>query len=210
VTSTETPDAPESTLLSGETPPATHEGAPEAYGDFKPVEGSTLDKAAIDAASPLFKEMNLTQDQAQKLVDLYGKLSKDSRVDFDKQVRETRSAWKADSQKWLDANGGADSNKQNIGKALNIIFDNDTKAIGEFRHFMDYTVAGDNPSFVRAFSTMAKAFVEGKAVQGSGPSEHGQTEPGRNERPSLAQSIYGPDGPRRGPYRPNQSQPQSG
>jgi hypothetical protein len=148
--------------------------------------------------------MNLTQDQAQKLVDLYGKLSKDGNATQIQTMKETKDKWTADSQAWLDSHGGADANKQNIGKALNIIFDNNAEKIGAFRRFMDSTWAGSNPSFVEAFSVMSKAFVEGRAVQGTGPSEHGRKEPGRSERPSLAQSMYGPDGPRSGPYRPNQ------
>ena len=156
--------------------------------------------------------MNLTQDQAQKLVDLYSKMAGKSRADFDAAIRETKDKWTSETKAWLDANGGADANKQNVGKALNIIFDNDAKAIGDFRQFMDSTWAGSNPAFVRAFTTMAKAFVEGRSVQGTQPSEHGQQEPGRNARPSLAEGLYGPAGPRKDRWTgtPNQSQPQSG
>lgn len=154
--------------------------------------------------------MNLSQDQAQKLLDLATKAQDATVENLHKLMRETRSGWKAESKAWLEANGGADANKAEIGRALNLVFKDDPKGLESFRNFMDMTVAGDNPAFIRAFATMSKAYAEGKNVQGSGPSEHGQTAPGSDTRPSLASAIY-PGGPRTGPYRPpGQNQPQSG
>ena len=43
--------------------------APEKYEDFKMPEGFTIDKVLMEKATPLFKELDLTQDKAQKLVD---------------------------------------------------------------------------------------------------------------------------------------------
>jgi hypothetical protein len=45
-------------------------GAPEAYADFDLPEGVTMDEALLESALPLFKELKLTQDQAQKLINL--------------------------------------------------------------------------------------------------------------------------------------------
>ena len=67
------------TLLSGqeaqseteETKPETKSAVPEKY-DFKAPEGLTLDQAGIDAFTPVAKELGLSNEQAQKLVDLYG------------------------------------------------------------------------------------------------------------------------------------------
>jgi hypothetical protein len=46
-------------------------GAPEKYEDFKVPEGFTLDKALVEKAAPVFKELGLSQEKAQKLVDFY-------------------------------------------------------------------------------------------------------------------------------------------
>ncbi|MDD5347858.1 MAG: hypothetical protein PHT59_04515 [Candidatus Omnitrophica bacterium] len=49
-------------------------GAPEKYEDFKVPEGFTLDKALVEKAAPIFKELGLSQEKAQKLVDLYSEM----------------------------------------------------------------------------------------------------------------------------------------
>lgn len=44
--------------------------APEKY-EFKAPEGMTLDQALVDKVSPIFKELGLTQEQANKLFNAY-------------------------------------------------------------------------------------------------------------------------------------------
>lgn len=62
---------PETTTTPGEPAKALEplKGAPEKYGDFKVPEGITLDKAVVDRFHGVAKTANLTQDQAQALVD---------------------------------------------------------------------------------------------------------------------------------------------
>src|SRR5882672_5288525 len=48
-------------------------GAPEKYSDFKLPEGLELSPEVVTEVSGLFKEMNLSQTQAQKLVDFHSK-----------------------------------------------------------------------------------------------------------------------------------------
>lgn len=48
--------------------PVTPKGAPDAYV-FKAPEGQALDAAQIEAFSPLFKELGISQENAQKFVD---------------------------------------------------------------------------------------------------------------------------------------------
>src|SRR5262245_55633150 len=45
--------------------------APEKYADFKIPDGMAVDAKALEAFTPALRELNLTQDQAQKLVDVY-------------------------------------------------------------------------------------------------------------------------------------------
>src|SRR5437879_843733 len=59
---------PTSTPPKDPAKPADAAKAPEAYTDFTAPEGYTLDAKTIDAVMPIFKELGLTQDQAQKLV----------------------------------------------------------------------------------------------------------------------------------------------
>lgn len=67
----ETPDAAKTEPAKTEPKDAPAKtGAPEAY-EFKAPEGVTFDTAAIEAFTPIAKELNLTNEQAQKLVDLH-------------------------------------------------------------------------------------------------------------------------------------------
>ncbi|WP_209021633.1 hypothetical protein, partial [Helcococcus ovis] len=49
------------------------EGAPEKY-DFKAAEGVDLDTEALKDFEPVARDLNLTNEQAQKLVDAYPKI----------------------------------------------------------------------------------------------------------------------------------------
>jgi hypothetical protein len=223
VSSSTTSPATESTtndpsLLNAETPETTAEStapkAPDAY-EFKLPDGVTLDPKLVDEVTPILKELGLSNDNAQKLVDWYNKHTGDTVTSLQESNRATRTEWQSESKTWMNANGGEAAVKTDVGRALNSVFANadgtpDTKAIGEFKKYMDWTFAGDNPYFIRAFATMAKSFNEGKAVQGSGPSQFGQQKPGTGQRPSLAQAVYGPDGPRREPIRNPNGSPQGG
>lgn len=60
----------------GDTPA---EGAPEAYADFKLPEGMPVDSDFLDTTKAVFKEAGLSQEKAQKLVDLV--VERDRRVE---------------------------------------------------------------------------------------------------------------------------------
>ncbi|HET9131900.1 MAG TPA: hypothetical protein VFO86_13180, partial [Terriglobia bacterium] len=51
--------------------PTKIEGAPEKYADFTLPEGFKFDDKTLEAATAVFKDLNLSQEGAQKLVDLY-------------------------------------------------------------------------------------------------------------------------------------------
>ena len=55
------------------TPQQPTSQAPETYQPFTLPEGIKADPEQMQAASTLFRELNLTQEQAQKLVDLHAK-----------------------------------------------------------------------------------------------------------------------------------------
>ena len=58
---------------------APAEGAPEAYADFKLPEGMPVDSDFLDTTKAVFKEAGLSQEKAQKLVDLV--VERDKRVE---------------------------------------------------------------------------------------------------------------------------------
>ena len=68
-------------------------GAPEKYEDFKIPEGLKANPEKMATASALFKELNLPQDGAQKLVDLYAK-------ELTEASEAPVNAWKEMRQGW--------------------------------------------------------------------------------------------------------------
>lgn len=178
---------------SGSTDPKPGEkapvGAPEAYADFTAPEGYTIDKALIEKALPIFKELNLTQDQAQKLVSL----QTERELAAAKAPQEAYNAMREVWQKEVFADKTLSNGKEllpevkaRIGSAINSL---DPKVATEFREVMDTTGVGDNPAFVRALDAWAKALGEGKPVIGAGPSAEGQRSPDAKPK-SIANAMY--------------------
>ena len=75
---------------------AKPEGAPETYTDFTLPEGFTLDDTRKGDATALFKELNLSQVQAQKAIDLYCKMAKQQATEDANSLMAARKQWRAD------------------------------------------------------------------------------------------------------------------
>ena len=67
---------------------------PEAY-DLKAPDGAGLDAEGLKAFEPIFKEVGLSQEQAQKLVNLYG----EKQASF---VEEQKGIWEKQQSTWID------------------------------------------------------------------------------------------------------------
>lgn len=193
--SSSTEPKPESSLLNQADEPKPVEGAPATYTDFKVPDGTTIDKATLDAAMPMFKEMNLSQDQAQKLVDFYSdKITKLAAAPHDA-YREMRQGWVAEVKADPEIGSKLPEVKATIGRALNLL------GAGEvpFREAMDLTGVGDNPAFVKGFYKFAQLLNEGTHVA---PNKPAPVVPPNQPRPTMAQAIF--------PELPSSAAPQRG
>lgn len=90
------------------------EGAPEKY-EFQAGEGVELDAEALKDFEPVARELNLTNEQAQKLVDAYPKILAGV------QQRQA-DAWQAQTEEWAatvkaDKEIGGDKLTANLGVA---------------------------------------------------------------------------------------------
>lgn len=166
-------------------------GTPEKYEAFKAPDGYEYTPESIEEVSSLFKELGLSQEQGQKLMDVYAKKSLEAANAPYEAYKTLREGW----QKQVVANPELGDGvkvkaevKATIGKALDSL--NDPALATSFKEAMDLTGAGDHPAFVAAFYKLAQAVVEGGHVAGNGPSKHGQTSTGKAERPSLAEAMY--------------------
>ena len=198
-TTTETTPATTSTtsepsLLNQDDPKPEVTGAPEAYADFTAPDGTTLSPEVMAAATPLLKELNLSQEGAQKLVDFYAKQQTETIEKLFNDQRAVRNEWATEAKTYLDAlPGGIKQAKADLTAAKNALFAGadgvpNADKIAKFNQFMDMTGAGDNPLFIEAFTKMAKLYTEGKPVTGGGPSKFGQQAPG--SRPTAAGAMY--------------------
>lgn len=134
-------------------------GAPEKYADFKLPDGLEVSPELVTEFGAAAKELNLSQDAAQKLVDIQSKAVK---MMGEKQAK----AWSDTCDGWVTASktdkeiGGTDANyNQTIqhGKAF-------LKAFGtpELLQALDATGTGDHPEFMRIFARAGKLVSEGK------------------------------------------------
>ena len=168
---------------------------PEKY-EFKAPENYTLDPKLLETVTPLFKELGLTNEQAQKLVDI--QIAREiaaARAPQDT-YEATRTKWQAETTSHPDIKNlvdkdsgktGIDAVKIVMGRALNAI--GDPALATEFKAAMDLTGAGDNPAFARAMNAFGKLLGEGTAVRGAGPSPEGQKSPNAGPR-NAAQALF--------------------
>lgn len=167
--------------------------APDAYTDFTAPEGYTLAKETIDAALPIFKELGLSQEQAQKLVSFHAEqmiaAAKAPQATYETLRSDWQAKIKSDADMTKAVSGdktGLDAVKLDIGRAYAAL---PPDLATEMKAAMDLTGAGDHPAIVKGFWKLAQFVTEGKAVTGKGPSPLGQREPGKAP-PSAAQALY--------------------
>lgn len=177
--------------------PSTKEpakGAPEKYEDYKVPDGYTLDAEVKTEADKTFKELGLSQSQAQSLVDFYVKQTTDAFQAPFKAYQDMTDGWRKESEAHPDLSGKLGPGREvsvRIAKALDGI--GNPKLASEFRQLMDLTGAGNHQAFIRVLDSFAKRLTEGTHVAGRGPSEAGQSRPG--QAPAGAAAAMWPNLP---------------
>jgi hypothetical protein len=132
------------------------DGTPlDAYADFVMPEGVTLDEAVLAEANPIFKELGLNQEQAQKLVDIYAKQvqagSQKQADDFGQLMNDWRDQSKNDSE------FGGDKFEENVKIAQAAISKYGTPELKQL--FEDHGV-GNHPEVVRFMVRVGRTLKE--------------------------------------------------
>jgi|GEM_PF-331342 len=151
------------------------EGAPEKY-EFSAPEGGEIDKEALAHFEPIARELNLNQEQAQKLVDLYGKEV------MPKIIAQQAENWQKQTAEWAvsakeDKDIGGDKFDANMTRAKQAM---DKFATPALREFLESTGMGNHPELIRAFVKVGAAMSEDSLVTSN---EKGQR--------SAADVLYG-------------------
>lgn len=138
------------------------EGAPEKY-EFKPAEGQELDTSALEQFEPIARELNLTNEQAQKMVDLYG-------TKIMPMVQQQQAeAWQKQTEGWAetvkaDKEIGGDKLTANLSAAQRAL---DQFGTPELKEYLNATGLGNHPDLVKTFVKIGKAMSEDGMVDGS-------------------------------------------
>jgi hypothetical protein len=165
---TEAEGKDESTLLGEEEKQEVKSTAPEKY-EFKVPEGIELDTKLVDAVTPIFKEIGISQEHAQKLFDAYTpyvqqqmKVQQEEAITtWNKQIND----WKAETTKELGANL-----KTELSLAGKFIQKYGTPKL---REILNETGLGNHPEVVKAFAKAGKSISEDTFV-----------DPGKTKKPT--------------------------
>jgi len=131
------------------------DGAPEAYEDFTVPDGIELDAAAVEAFTPLARELGLDQEGAQKLIDFD---SQRQQAAYDAQQKawdDTLQGWRDEAE--ADELIGGVNFEENVGVAAKFL---DAFGDDALREALEATGTGNHPAFIRAFYKAGKAMGE--------------------------------------------------
>lgn len=135
--------------------------APPAKVELKLPDGSLLDAARVEQISSLAKEKNLTQDQAQLILERESDAVKTFNEAQQNALKERRETWR--TQATADKEIGGDALPKNVELAHRAL-----------KHFggdalmqeLETTGYGNHPEVVRVFARIGKAMGEDKFVAG--------------------------------------------
>lgn len=136
-------------------------GAPESYEDFSLPEGVELSDEVVGAISETAKAANMTQEQAQLLVDARLEGVEAVKAQSEADVQAMRDDWAEQSRN--DSEIGGDKFKENLSvanKALEQFGDDDFKAL------LNSSGAGNHPAVLRTFHRIGKAISEDRFITG--------------------------------------------
>lgn len=150
------------------------EGAPEKY-EFQAAEGVELDTEALKEFEPVAREMNLTNEQAQKLVDVYPKILAGVQQRQVEAWQQTTEQWAADVK--ADKEIGGDKLPSNLSAAQRAL---DQFGTPELKEYLNTTGLGNHPDLVKTFVKIGKAMSEDGMVTG-----------GNDGQRSAAEVLYG-------------------
>ena len=130
--------------------------APEKYEDFKLPEGTEVDTELMGEFTTLAKELNLTQEQAQKLAELGGKIALKANGPGEAEVvAQAKDVW--GKQTMADKEIGGDKLTENLSVAKKTL---DTFGTPELKDLLNKSGMGNHPEVIRLFYKIGKQISE--------------------------------------------------
>ena len=138
---------------------------PIEYKDFKFPNEVKVDDADLGSFKDVAKELKLTQEQAQKLIDLQASVAQKHAKITQDQWNDVQKDWRTKSE--TDKEFGGEKFKENIGVAKKAL---DAFASKEFKEALELTGMGNHPEMIRFLYKVGKTLKE-DSVQTTGASK---------------------------------------
>ena len=140
--------------------------APEEYGTFELPDNFDMNEETLGDYHTFAKENNLTQEQAQRGVDMVAQMKQAEMT----QWVEQQKSWVDDAKS--DAEFGGDKFEQNIAVAVKA---RDSFGTSEFNEMLDTSGLGNHPEMIRFLNRVGKAISEDSVVVGGTSTTGNQT-----------------------------------
>lgn len=154
------------------------EGAPEEYEEFTAPEGQQFDPEVINNFKEVAKDLNLSQEAAQKMLDKMGPVMAQRQT---QQVEALRTQWA--EQSTADKEFGGEKLAENLGVARKAL---DSFGSPELKSLLNESGLGNHPEFIRLLYRAGKAIGEDSFVGGN--KSAGKAQP--TSQADYANSLY--------------------
>lgn len=141
-------------------------GAPETYGDFTMPEGYTLEGDEKETVHNLFRDLDLSQEKAQKLVDYFTKRTVDDQARMLEELSTRRKGWRAEVRNRPDFATESGHVKRALAKFL---VEPDEKEL------FNNSWLSDHPVFWKVFSRIGAQLGEDAPLTRGGNGESGDS-----------------------------------
>lgn len=147
---------------------------PPSYDGLIPPEGMSFAPETLETFKTLAREINLTEEQAQKLVDYEASLAARGQADVQEEKRQTLERWAQQTRTLYGA-----KLEEELSFALRAA---DSFGGPDFRALLEDTGLGNHPVIIRMLSGVGRAIGE-DAFPGGKPSVPGDK--------TFAEALYG-------------------
>jgi len=144
-------------------------GAPTEYADFTLPEGTEIDADVMTEFKGLAKELGITQEAAQKLIDLQASMEQKRAETLQQMVADQSQQWA--NQVKNDPEIGGENYDQSVALAVKTI---ETFGSPELRTLLNDSGLGNHPELVKFCHRIGKAISEDKLVMGGTQNSSGE------------------------------------
>lgn len=158
---------------------AKAEGAPEAYSDFVEPEGIKFVPAVTEAYKTLAKDFNLSQEQAQGLMDRYAaeimpKIAETQMAEWNRNIQERQTAIRSDKE--IGGDNLALTNST-VNRVVNTYLNaEEAKSLSEY-----FGTFGDHPAVIKLLTRVGKSIGEDKIITADSKGDTERTEADRHK-----------------------------